>query len=225
MWIFVTICGLLVMFSPVSLARAQQQPLPSFSIAEVCEAKDRDLRELLSRGNGPLPEPDRIKRPLLQSGCESQERAALVQLKAVWSTLPQAAIMDMCFRHKLPSGMLLCISGWRRDEEKKAERLRTIAQLTAAGEPIPKYDVESTCRVAAARERDPRSDYLDCVAKQQRAYDALKPIWPKLSKELISKCQRIMVGYPRYSVLQSCVDYSLDDIVKVNKMPKGQFRY
>lgn len=78
----------------------------------------------------------------------------------------------------------------------------------AGGAEMPRYDVETHCRTVASFGGS-YSAALDkaCMEMEQKAYDALKPVWPQAGAAG-AHCDEVarFGGTGSYSLLETCID-------------------
>ena len=84
----------------------------------------------------------------------------------------------------------------------------TASQIVLAADSVPTFDVERTCRPAAAAGGLPGRDPTACQRDEQDARSKLKNNWSQYSGEDRSRCAGFVTvgGAPSYVELLTCLD-------------------
>lgn len=208
---------------------ASAQPMPSFNIQAHCERRVDDTIGAFAkfrREGGSVPDLSDAKGGPngLLSMCVSSENRSLEELRGAWAGADPEDRAH-CGNRTAPSGVIGCINLRRKDEAERIARQGALSRLQGAGEPLPRYDIEDTCRTQARQSHSPSSEFQTCMEKQQQAYDRLKPQWPRLPTPITVRCKGMFRGPGRYTLLESCVNDLLNKAVKDAAMPGTRFRY
>jgi hypothetical protein len=84
----------------------------------------------------------------------------------------------------------------------------TATHVVLAADSVPKFDVERTCRTAAAAASLPGRDSGACQRNEQDARSKLENGWSQYSGQDRSRCARFVMvgGAPSYVELLTCLE-------------------
>lgn len=163
--------------------------------------------------------------------CLREEQMFRLKLEALLKDSKNKRFEERCQRHRSYEKQFACVEHYRTDFEKTEARAAFIMRLPATNEAIPQVDVEGTCRRRSKNEG--QDAYRECMAKQQAAYDYLKPLWPRMPKDNLLKCRWMLFELPNrskqinpdYHFVKSCLEREIDALMQQKDIRSVPFRY